>query len=256
MINAEHDKTLTSWRRVFRRTNVHIAEYILMLVLMGSLAGVLASTFYSFFGLLQVDGFAARTLALVVLAQLGSLVVLTPAAFWFYSRVSGQEMVHPELMQKTSRTVFLTIWLIGMFLSLVGVSISIAAGVIGAVVGGGSDGGSVILSVVLPGILTVGLLSFFVITVAHRSTRALTKIAGIVIAAVAVVMLIANLILAIVNIDRVDSDDSDEKCTYSRYVDRECSYSEYRSDRNSSYDYNQRSSSGGFENIYQPSFRF
>lgn len=255
MITAESDKTLTSWRRLFRRSNVHIAEYILMLVLMGALAGVLASMFYSFFGLMQVEGFAARALALVVLAQLGSLVVLTPAAFWFYSRVSGQEMVHPELMRKTSRTVFLTIWLIGMFLSVVGVSISIAAGIIGAMVGSGSGDSSVILNVVIPGLLTVALLSFFIITVAHRSTRALTKIAGIIIAAVAVLLFVANLVMAIVNVNNAKSDNSEERCTYSRYADRECTYTEYRNDRNSSYDSTRRSGTGGFENIYQPRFR-
>lgn len=250
-----NDPILTSWHRYFRRTSVYIAEYILMLVVIGSFVGVASSSIYSFFNLIQTDGFAARALVVVVVAQLASLVVLAPAAYWLYARVSGQESVQPGVRTKTARTVFLTIWLIGMMLSVVGVSISVVAGMLGGLVG--ADGGSVgelIVRVTIPGILVIALLASTVILVTRRVTRKATIYVGIGIASLLAILFISNLIVAVV---KKDADtDRDESCTYSRYSDGDCDYSDYREYRNESRsDYNSGSSSGGLENIYQPSFR-
>lgn len=250
-----NDPILTSWHRYFRRTSVYIAEYILMLVVIGSLVGVVSSSIYSFFNLIQTDGSAARVLALAVVAQLASLVVLAPAAYWLYARVSGQESVQPELRTKTARTVFLTIWLIGMMLAVVGVSISVVAGVLGGLMSSGdSSFGELVVRIVIPGMLVVGLLAATVILVARRVSRKDTLRIGIALAAVVAVLFISNVVLAVVKKDA--EIDRDESCTYSRYIDGECDYSEYREYRDASRsEYDRGSSSGGLENIYQPSFR-
>ena len=252
-----NDPVLTSWHRYFRRTSVYIAEYILMLVVIGSFIGVASSAIYSFFNLIQTDGFAARALAVVVVAQLASLVVLAPAAYWLYARVSGEELVRPQLRTKTARTVFLTIWLIGMMLSVVGVSISVVAGMLSGLVGADSDSvGEIIVRVTIPGILVIALLASTVILVTRRVSRKATMYVGIGIASLLAVLFVGNLIVAVVKKDAGSG--RDEACTYSRYSDGDCDYSDYREYRDStrrSSNYESGSRSGGLENIYQPSFR-
>jgi len=251
-----NDPIATSWHRYFRRTSVYIAEYILMLVVIGSFVGVASSSIYSFFNLIQTDGFAARALAVVVVAQLASLVVLAPAAYWLYSRVSGEELVQPQLRAKTARTVFLTIWLIGMMLSIVGVAISVVAGVLSGLVGADSDSvGELIVRVTIPGILVITLLASTVILVARRVSRKATMYVGIGIASLLAILFISNLIVAVV---KKDADtDRDVSCTYSRYSDGDCDYSDYREYRDSTRRSGSSSGSrsGGLENIYQPSYR-
>lgn len=254
MDKVTNDPTIKSWRRYFRRSNVHIAEYILMLVLMGALAGLVSSMIYTFFNFLKADGSTLRTLHALAAGQLGALVVVVPAAFWFYARVSGQEMVQPELRQKTARTVFLTIWLIGMFLSIVGVSISVVSGVMATIVGAGSsDAGSLFVNLVVPGIFTIVLLAMTVIVVAHRSSRKLSMAVGIAVAVISAVVFIGTITVAVVKSDNSPKDKTTD-CTYSRYRDGNCNYRQYRDDLTNRYDND--SAVGGFENIYQPSSRY
>lgn len=256
MAIVTNDPIATSWHRYFRRTSVYIAEYILMLVVVGSLVGVLSTLLYSFFNLIQSDGYVAQALAVATIAQLASLVVLAPAAFWLHARVSGQEVVDPTRRSSTARTVFLSIWLIGMMLSIVGVSISVVIGLLGGVISTGDTSiGELIIRAVIPGTLVIVLLATTVILVVRRVSRKSTIRTGIGIAALVAVLFISNLVLAIVKKDA--GTDRDESCTYSRYIDKECSYSEYREYRrdSSNVEYNRGSGSGGFENIYQPSYR-
>jgi hypothetical protein len=251
-----NDPILTSWHRYFRRTSVYIAEYILMLAVVGSFVGVASSSIYSFFNLIQTDGYAARALAVVVIAQLASLIVLAPAAYWLFARVSGQESVEPQLRTKTARTVFISIWLIGMMLSIIGVSISVIASMMSGLVGADSSSvGEIIVRVTIPGILVIALLASTVLVVTRRVARKATMYVGIGVASLLAILFVGNLVAAVVKKDA--GSDSSESCTYSRYSDGDCSYSDYREYRNGSRsDYSRPSSrSGGLENIYQPSFR-
>ena len=257
-----NDPILTTWKRHFRRTNVYVAEYIIMLVLMGALAGLLCSLTFSFFNLLMAESFTTSILGLATVAQLGALAAVTPAAVWFYLRVTGQEMIEPALHTKTVRTVFLTIWLIGMFVSVVGVNASVVSGIIGAFVSGVSlNIGQLLVGLILPGLLSVAILMFTTVVVMRRSTRSLSKIAAIVFSSLALVVLIAGFATTVIKLNSSSNNNSNnDRCTYSMYRDDECSYSDYREYYNSERSYDtydsSRSGAGGFENIYQPSSRY
>lgn len=225
------DPTTATWHRWFRRTNVHTAEYIVMLVLFGALLGLLSGLWFSFFKLLLNDDFSARVLARATAVQLGSLLVFLPAAFWMYSRVTGQEGAQPELQQSKPRAVFLTLWTVGAILSLVGVAVGVANTLAQLIFGIGSSTSEQLVGVVIPGVLTLATLGFGIAAIVKRPNRSFVKIALISLAATALVLGIMNVIMVFV---RKESGSEprptrpfSSNCTYARYRNRDCSYSEY-----------------------------
>ncbi|HEY1085419.1 MAG TPA: hypothetical protein VGE34_01695 [Candidatus Saccharimonadales bacterium] len=238
---TSNDPTTHTWRRWFRRTNVYIAEYILMLVLVASFIGVLVSLWFSFFELIYGQGyFSVATAA----SQIGALLVVGPAAFWLYARVTGQENVHPELYERKSRTVFLTIWLFFAVLSLVGMVLAVVAVFTNAVFGLGTDFAEALVTKVLPGIFAVATVVFGLFMVVKHTSRKFVMIAAWVLVAMAVVLLIANSTMVLVRKDSMQKitpavpgltsprtvvDD----CTFSEYLDKECTYTEYRNSQRS-----------------------
>lgn len=226
------DKTITSWRRWFRRTDVYIAEYILMLVLVAGFIGVLVSLWFSFFDMLYSSYISVPT----VVGQIGALLVVGPAAFWMYSRVTGQEMVQPELYERKSRTVFLTIWMILAVLALVGMVATIVAIFVNELFGLGSDFAGSLVTSVIPGIFAVATVIFGLCMVVKRTSRKFVMMAAVVLAISAVALLIMNTTMVLVRKDappQVIEDSSRqfnyyENCTAARYYDKECSYSDYQ----------------------------
>lgn len=230
------DKTLPkpAWHRWFRRTNVHIAEYILMLIMMGSFLGLLVSLWFSFFGLLYETGYGAVTLATSAAMQLASLVVVAPAAYLLYARTSGQEMVQPELTERRSHTVFLTIWMVIVVLVLVSMLIAVKTSFVQAMFGlGAEDFGQALVTKVLPSLFGVATIVFGLLAVVKHPSRKLSMFAGVVLAALAVGLLVANIVMVVMRKD-VEQPTVSNPCTFSRYIDNECSYSEYRRDNQTS----------------------
>ncbi|HEY0965276.1 MAG TPA: hypothetical protein VGE13_02230 [Candidatus Saccharimonadales bacterium] len=225
-----------SWHRWFRRTNVHIAEYILMLLMMGSFLGILVSLWFSFFGLVYEDGFGARMLTVATAAQLASLVVVAPIAFWLYARTSGQEMVQQELTDRKSHTVFLTIWMVVVVSVLVGMLIAAVTSLMQAMFGVGDDDfGKALVTKVLPSLFGVATIVFGLMAVVKHPARKLSMLAGIVLAVLSLVLLVANVVMVIVRKDVTQP--VEQQCTYTRYyLEKECSYSDYLRDRSSNFD--------------------
>ena len=243
---STNDPLQGSWHRWFRRTNVYIAEYILMLLLLGSFLGILASLWYSFFGLIATDDYSAVTLAKMTAAQLGALVVVGPAAYWMYARVTGQEMVDQALYARKSRTVFLTIWMIGVVLGLVGVVASVLTALSTAVFGFGGEAKDLWLNDVIPGVLAAATLAFGLsMVVKHASRTFVLKTAAAVVAGVAVVLLIGNIVMVVVRKDIKEP--APAPCTFSNYLNGDCTYEQYRESNGSS-------SSTGTGNTYRSLF--
>ncbi len=242
------DPTTLSWRRWFRRTNVYIAEYILMLVLVGSFIGVLVSLWFGFFELVYGQGtFSVVTTA----SQVGALLVVGPAAFWLYARVTGQEMVNPDIYERKSRTVFLTIWLFFAVLSLVGMVLAIVATFVMAMFGLGTDFSEALVTKVLPGLFAVATVVFGLFMVVKHTSRKFVLVSALVLVVMAVVLLIANSTMILVRKDSakstpsvpswtspspsvIEDDSNDGDCTISAYLDKKCTYSEYLKQRSSS----------------------
>lgn len=242
-----------SWHRWFRRTNVHIAEYILMLVMMGSFLGILVSLWFSFFGLIYEDGYGVRVLVTATAMQLGSLVVIAPIAFWLYARTSGQEMVQAELAQRKSHTVFLTIWMVVVVSVLVGMLIAVVSSLMQAMFGlGGDDFGEALVTKVLPSLFGVATIIFGLFTVVKHPARKLSMLAGIVLAVLSLILLLANVVMVVVRKDVKQP--VMQQCTYTRYyIDKECSYSDYLRDRSSGLDSLQSpSSSSRLDDLFTP----
>lgn len=224
---STNDPLQGSWHRWFRRTNVYIAEYILMLILMGSFLGVLASLWYSFFGLLATDDYSAVAMAKMTAVQLGTLLVVGPAAYWMYARVTGQEMVDQTLYMRKSRTVFLTLWTIGVVLALVGTVVSVVTALSSAVFGFGDEAKMLWLGSVVPGVLAAATLGFGLSMVVKHASRAFVlKTASTVVAALAVVLLIGNVVMVIARKDIEQPAPS--TCSFSAYLKGDCTYEEYR----------------------------
>lgn len=231
---STNDSLKGSWHRWFRRTNVHIAEYILMLVLMGSFLGLLVSLLFSLFGLIYETGYEARLLATNAVMQIASLAVVAPAAFWLYARTSGQEMMQPELTQRKSHTVFLTIWLVIVVLVMVSMLIAAKTSLAQAMLGlGDDDFGRVLMTHVLPLTLGVGTIVVGLFAVVKRPARRLSMVAGVVLAVMTVVLMVANTAMVVVRKD-AEQPVVSNPCTYSRYLNNECNYSEFRRDNQSS----------------------
>lgn len=240
---VKRDKTATSWRRWFRRTDVYIAEYILMLVLVASFIGVLVSLWFNFFDMLYNSYVSVPT----AVSQIGALLVVGPAAFWMYARVTGQEMVQPDLYERKSRTVFLAIWMIVAVLALVGMVAAIVAIFVNALFGLGSDFAGALVTSVIPAIFGVATVVFALFMVVKRTSRAFVMMAGIILAISAVALLIMNTTMVLVRKDSApqviehtsspfESDKAGD-CTFENYYyDKTCSYNEYREDLRSSSD--------------------
>ena len=233
-VTVAKDKTSTSWRRWFRRTDVYIAEYILMLTLVASFIGVLVSLWFNFFGMLYTPYASVETAA----SQIGALLVVGPAAFWMYARVTGQEMVQPELHARKSRTVFLTIWMFFAVLALVGMVAAVVAIFVNALFGLGSDFAGALVTGVIPGLFAVATVVFGLLMVVKRASRKFVMLAAIVLAISAVALLVMNTTMVLVRKDssiQINYDQSTprmmhygEDCTASRYFDQKCSYQEYQ----------------------------
>ncbi len=226
----------TAWHRWFRRTNVYIAEYILMLIFVGALLGILTSLWYSFFGMLAVDGAEGKLIAVRAAVLLGSLVVVCPAAYWLYARVTGQEMIDPKVVASKARTVFLTIWMIGIVVALVSIVASSAASVISSVFSLGDVSGTKLwVGDFIPSILAVVTLACGVAMVVKHVSRTFVLRNAFVVAGVAAVLLVANVVMISM---RKDFKPQKPTCTISAYYAGDCSYQEYRkqnSDYNSNY---------------------
>lgn len=229
------DSTVSSWRRWFRRTDVYIAEYILMLTLVASFIGILVSLWFSFFGLL----YSSQVMVTATVGQIGALLVVGPAAFWMYARVTGQEMVQPELYVRKSRTVFLTIWMFFAVLALVGMIAAIVATFVNALFGLGSDFGGAVVTSVIPGLFAVATVVFGLFMVVKHASRKFVMMAALVLAVVAAILLVANTTMVLVRKDSMPINttttpttplvEPDEDCTFSRYyIDKECSYGDYQ----------------------------
>ena len=219
------DQPTPAWHRWFRRTNVYIGEYVLMLVLMASFLGLLVSLWYSFFQLvLNSDSFTTSTLVRVTAGQLGALLVVGPAAYWMYSRVTGQEGVQAELQAKTSRTVFLSIWMLGAVLALVGLAASVGSALVTWAFGFADNAGDLFVSTIVPGVLAAVTLAFGVYVVVKHASRKFVMQAAVVLAALAFALLVANLVMVA---GRKDEKPAQQACTYTNYIDKKCSYSEY-----------------------------
>jgi uncharacterized membrane protein YkgB len=239
------DATTSSWRRWFRRSNVYIAEYILMLILVASFIGVLVSLWFTFFGLMYGDTSVGVAVAAT---QIGSLLVVGPAAFWLYARVTGEEMMHPELQTRTSRTVFLTIWMVIAVLALVGMVATIVSSFVNAIFGLESNFGATLVTQVLPGLFSVATVVFGLCMVVKHTSRKFVMLAAMVLAVTAVVLLVANATMVLVRKDSVNATssspsvspqvtpESDENCTITSYFDEECSYDDYLKDSRSRMD--------------------
>ena len=236
---TNNTQSKTAWHRWFRRSNVYIAEYILMLIFVGALLGVMASLWYSFFGMLVNDGAEGKSLALRAAMLLGSLVVICPTAYWLYARVTGQEMVEPKVIASKARTVFLTIWMIGVVVALVSVVASTASSVISSIFSLGAAGGSQLwIGTFIPSILVVITLGCGIAMVVKHVSRMFVLRNAFVVAGLAVVLLVANIIMIAM---RKDYTAPKPDCTLSSYYRGDCSYDEYRQ-QNRSTDYDSSSS--------------
>lgn len=220
--------------RWYRRTSVYIAEYIIMLILVGGLSAAIISLWYSFFGLIANDSFTARAAAQVTAVALGSILVVAPAAWWLYSRVAGEEAANPEVRSHKARTVFLVMWLIVAATSLV----AIVAGMVGslsqAVFGFADDAGNLLLTSTLPALFSAVTLAVTIYTVAKGGLRGAGKLGMWVLLGLAAVVFVANLIMVLVRKES-GSEPVIERCTYSMYRDDECTYREYRDYYNQQY---------------------
>lgn len=229
----------TSGRRWLRRTNVYIAEYIVMLMLVTSFIGMLCGLWFSFFDLLYgVSSFEA----VVVASQIGALIVIGPAAFWMYARVTGQEMIQPELYNRASRTVFLSIWIVFAALALVGLATMISTSAVSSLFDAAGDYlGHIVVTLVLPGLFSIatGLLGVYMII--KRTSREIVIRVGQILALLTGLLLIASLVMVVIRKDMAINESwvpsispsmQSEDCTLSGYLSDNCGYGDYR--RNSS----------------------
>ena len=232
---AKRQVSTVTRRRFVRRTTLYIAEYILMLVMMGGFLSLLISLWYSFFNLIVATGASGRSLALFAAGAMGAALVVGPATYWLYARVTGEEAEHPEQLKKVSRTVFLTLWTIPAVIALVSVVISILSSIVLSIFGLGGDAASLWVGRVIPGLFAAATLGFGIAVVLKHATRKLVMVSGIVLAGIAVFLLLVNLIMVVVRKDVADTPKTTTNCTYRAYLNEECTYQEYmRTLRNSS----------------------
>lgn len=220
-------KKNTAWHRWFRRTDVYIAEYILMLVVFSVFVGILVGLWFTFFQMIDARGVDARSMAQSTAMTLGALVVLAPSAYWLYARVTGQEMIQPELHRHRVRTVFLTFWMIGAVGAIIGLSVYVLSAVSSIVFAYTDNASSALVTQIIPGVLAVFTVTFAVFAVVKRATRRFAMISGIVLAVLATGLLIANVVMVVVKKDAPLPKNAFATCTFDRYVANKCSYDEY-----------------------------
>lgn len=221
-----------SWRRWFRRTNVYIAEYILMLLFVGVLLALLVSLWYSFFHLATHDDYTGKLLAQTTAASIGAVLVVAPVAFWLYARVTGQEMVEPVVKLSKARMVFLTLWLIGAVCLAVGVAISLVTGLTSATFGV-KDVSDSIVGMFVPALFALPTVIAGIFMVVKRVSRKFVMQAGMGVAIVTLLLVIGCSIMVFVRKDASGSSPtidipSNSSCTYNKYIDGDCTFSEYR----------------------------
>lgn len=228
-------------KRWLRRTNVYIAEYIVMLVLVASFIGILCSLWFSFFGMLYNASYLDT---IGVVAQIGSLIVIGPAAFWMYARVTGQEMVQPELYNRKSRTVFLSIWIVFAVLALVGLAVTISASMTTSLFDtAGTYLGGIVVTLVLPGLFSIATGVLGVLMIARRTTRKMVMRFGQMLLFLVGLLLVINIAMVMVRKDSVMNESWEpstspsvqlEDCAPYTVNPEECNYSNYRRDSNPS----------------------
>lgn len=217
----------SSWRRWFRRTDVYIAEYILMLWLFGAFVGILVGLWFSFFQMIGASGQEARDMAKATAMALGGLIVMAPASYWLYARVTGQEMVQPELHRHRVRTVFLTLWMIGAVGAIVGLCVFVLSQLSSIVFGYADDAGKTWVSDIAPAILAVLTITFAVFAIVKRATRKFAMVSGIVLAVLAVALLAGNVVMVLAKRDSPLPKVPAIVCTFDNYIQSKCTYSQY-----------------------------
>lgn len=193
------DPLRSSWHRWFRRTNVYAAEYILMLILMGVFLGTLVSLWHSFFNMIVTDGSAGSAVAKTAAMALASVLVVGPAAFWMYSRVTGEESQNSSHLSSKARSVFLIMWVIVATLALVGVAAGIASSVFASVFGYSQESTpQVWVGSVVGGLFGLATLAYGIIMVIKHASRKMVMMACTILASVTLVLFLASLLLVIV----------------------------------------------------------
>lgn len=185
-------------QRLFRRTNIYSAEYILMLVLFGGFITLLAFIWYTFFGLLIAKGYSGERFVETAMAQIAALLVVGPLGYLLYSRVTGEELHNPLVLRSKVRAVFLTIWMLGTILTLVGLLVTMISSVFSVIFGLDSDIPHALLGVAIPSLLAALTLSFGIWAIVKRSSRKIAVVVGAILAGLAVIALLATTITVLV----------------------------------------------------------
>lgn len=185
-------------QKLLRRTNVYIAEYILMLILFGGFLIVLSSMWYTVFNLMMAEGYLGRLQLETAVVQLGVLTATGGIGYLLYSRITGEELRNPSVIRSKSRTVFLTIWLIITVLAVMGMAASMLSGVLGVMLGTQTDTAKVFIGTLLPSIFAISTLAYGVWVIVKRSSRHLTILNGNVLAMLACLLLFATVTTGLV----------------------------------------------------------
>jgi hypothetical protein len=137
-------------------------------------------------------------------------------------------MVEPTVLTKRSRTVFLTLWVLGVTLALVGVVSKTVSAVMSSFFSFGDVSGKELwVGTVIPAVLVVLTLAFGLWMVVKHVSRAFVIRCAWAVAVLAVVVFVANLVMVIARKD-VQAPAPAETCTISRYLNSECSYKDYQ----------------------------
>lgn len=185
-------------QKLLRRTNVYIAEYILMLILFGGFLIVLSSMWYTVFNLMMAEGYLGRLQLETAVVQLGVLTATGGIGYLLYSRITGEELRNPSVIRSKSRTVFLTIWLIITVLAVMGMAASMFSGVLGVMLGTQTDIAKVFIGTLIPSIFAINTLVYGVWVIVKRSSRYLTILNGNVLAMLACLLLFATVTAGLV----------------------------------------------------------
>jgi hypothetical protein len=200
-------------QRRLRRTNVYIAEYILMLFIFGGFIGILASMWYSFFGLLVADSFTGSLVMRTTVALIGMLVATGVLGYVLYARVTGEELHNPSVVHSKARTVFLTIWLFGAVLTVLGMIIAMVTGLVDVMFGTASDTTQTLVGTVAPALFAIATLCFGIWLIVKRSSRKLSMVAGMVLAGLAAILLLATTVTLLVRKNDFMPKNSTQKST-------------------------------------------
>lgn len=181
-----------------RRTNVYIAEYILMLMLFGGFIGMLTSLWYTFFGLLVPDASSGYSMVNTAVSQISFAIATGCVGYLLYIRVTGEELHNPAVTRSKARTVFLTIWLIGAVLTLLTLVVAALGSILGVIVGTASDTTQSLVGTAAPSLFAIATLGYGIWLIVKRSSRSLAITSGIVLASLATVLVLATTITLLV----------------------------------------------------------